>query len=658
MCGISVTIGKHSNVKDIVNQNNIISHRGPDDEGFVLFNDEGFKIYGGDDTPSNVWEETLEYAPNEHIKSANYKFYLGLAHRRLSILDLSAKGHMPMSFSENRYWITYNGEIYNYIEIKQDLLKRGYEFNTETDTEVILAAYIEWGSDCQNKFNGMWAIVIYDSLEKKLFVSRDRFGIKPLYYWLSPIGNLHFSSEIKQFTVIDGWLSKLNHQRAFDYLYYSLTDHTSETLFKDVFSVPPGTHSCFDIKNLDKGLSFIKWYRPEENIEKIDFEDACIKFNDLFKNAVLLNARADVKVGSALSGGLDSSSIVCEIANILKQKNKSDLQETFSSCSRNSLYDEKKWIDFVVNTNKIKSNIVYPNADDIFKDTDKIIWYLDEPYQSQSVFLGFNVFNLARKNNVKVLLNGQGADEYLSGYDEFNLFRKFTLVKDLKFFSLIKEIKRDNTISGIKFVTYMFNRVLPKKIQKILLRSKSSPMKLIIKKDILKHCNTNPLVNIQKSPNSIFNISHNQIYINPLQKYLRWEDRISMAHSIEARVPFLDHHLVEFTRKLPVNLLDSLNYSKKLLRDSLSSILPKEIQERSDKKGFITPEEDWFKNEYHEKFKELLKCNFDYSKGIFDESKILEYFENIKNEKVKFDYSYWRIISFCIWMKVYKVELE
>jgi asparagine synthase (glutamine-hydrolysing) len=204
----------------------------------------------------------------------------------------------------------------------------------------------------------------------------------------------------------------------------------------------------------------------------------------------------------------------------------------------------------------------------------------------------------------------------------------------------------------------MFNRVLPKKIQKILLRSKSSPMKLIIKKDILKHCNTNPLVNIQKSPNSIFNISHNQIYINPLQKYLRWEDRISMAHSIEARVPFLDHHLVEFTRKLPVNLLDSLNYSKKLLRDSLSSILPKEIQERSDKKGFITPEEDWFKNEYHEKFKELLKCNFDYSKGIFDESKILEYFENIKNEKVKFDYSYWRIISFCIWMKVYKVELE
>lgn len=661
MCGISISISKNNiSVTDLIKQNNVISHRGPDDEGYVLFENSFINILGGADTPENIYLAKLPYNPKVKINNLDGNYFLGFGHRRLSILDLSEFGHQPMSYDNNRYWITFNGEVYNYLEIKEELIQLGYQFITETDTEVILASYKKWGAECQNKFNGMWAFGIYDTLEKSIFISRDRFGIKPLYYWFSPNNDLHFGSEIKQFTQVEGWKAVMNSQRVHDYLFYALTDHTNETFFNGVFSVPPGSFAQFKIENFSRKLDFTKWYKPKLNNFRGNYKDACNEFEILFKKAVSLNTRADVKVGTALSGGLDSSAVVCVINNILSEQNKSTLQETFSSCSNNPLFDEKKWIDFVTSKTNVKSNIIYPDANEIFSETEKIIWHLDEPYQSQSAFLGFNIFRQAKINDVKVLLNGQGADEYLSGYEEFNLFRKLVLLKKFRWKKLVHELKNDNNLSIFQFIKYSLFQSLP-----IFIKNKShyfnetyKLLDCLVNKTNFKYKKINPIFYIQLKANSLPCISHNQLLINPLQKYLRWEDRNSMAHSVEARVPFLDHNLVEFASQLPVDFLDELNYNKKILRDSLKDILPNEIKNRPDKKGFITPEEDWFKNTHFEQFKNLLLENLKYSKGIFNENEVVQFFDQVRLGEIQFDYTYWRIISICIWMKSFQIELD
>ena len=243
MCGITgiIGIGENNRIGDLVMMNQIINYRGPDDEGYVLISDDKIIVAGGVNTAPSSWQEESPYLPKISIEMIDeFNISVAFGHRRLSILDLSPKGHQPMCDQNERYWITFNGEIYNYIEIKEQLQGLGHYFQTHTDTEVILVAYQEWGADCQQYFNGMWAFAIYDKQEKTLFFSRDRYGIKPFYYWFSPEGEFYFASEIKQFTTATGWRAVLNGERAYDYLYYSLTDHTDETLFRGVYVLPPG----------------------------------------------------------------------------------------------------------------------------------------------------------------------------------------------------------------------------------------------------------------------------------------------------------------------------------------------------------------------------------------------------------------------------------
>jgi asparagine synthase (glutamine-hydrolysing) len=665
MCGISISISPSNkiNIAEFEKQNSIINHRGPDDEGYVFFDkNNNFMAVGGNDTPQEVYESTLLYSPKGKINEMSGDYSLALGHRRLSIIDVSPYGHMPMSNSESKLWITFNGEIYNYLEIREELMELGHIFNTQTDTEVILAAYKEWGIECQNKFNGMWAFAIFNTDTNKLFVSRDRFGIKPLYYWLSPSGNLFLASEIKQFTVLNEWKSQLNHQRAYDYLFYSLTDHTDETLFQNVYSFSPGHFAEINInatQSINERISILKWYNPILTNFTGTYKEACTKFNSLFKRAASLNLRADVKVGSALSGGLDSSAIVCEINKVLVDQHKSSLQETFSSCSVIARFDEKKWIDVVLNQTNAVSHIIYPDPNNIFTQTETIIWHMDEPYQSQSVFLGNNIFKESKDNNVKVLLNGQGADEYLSGYEEFNLYRKFDLLKKAKLKKLLRELKLSGSSAFISFFKYTSFRILPDFINNILSirNQKYKQINKLINGANLKFIRTNPVASLQSKSNSTKIIVNKQIYINPLQKYLRWEDRNSMQFGVEARVPFLDHNLVEFAMQMPIDYLDSPKYSKKLLRDSLMDILPVEITLRKDKMGFTTPEENWFKEAHYEEFEKMLLENFDFCKGIFNKKEVLDYFKNVQNGTVGFDYTYWRIISLCIWMKVFDVKI-
>jgi asparagine synthase (glutamine-hydrolysing) len=644
-----------------------IQHRGPNDVGYLLFDNlEQVHIVGDDDTPQSVYDSSVSYTPNASIAQSNdIDFTVALGHRRLSIIDLSTYGHLPMSYNNGRYWITFNGEIYNYKQLKDELILLGHSFISKTDTEVILAAYIQWGASCLQKFNGMWAFSIYDCITKEIFLSRDRFGIKPLYYWVSPQQAFCFASEIKQFTFLPDWQAVLNGQRGYDYLVYNMTDFTDETMFKGVYHIPPGHYYKAAVNNIQftkQGkIATTQWYLPTYSGYNGSFEQAAKTFETHFKNSVKEHLISDVPVGSALSGGLDSSAIVCEINNLLKEEGKADIQKTFSYCSSDSRYNEKKWIDEVTKVTKVDAHFVTLNGNEVFEKTEELIWFNDEPTQSQSVLASYQVYQSAKNNNVKALINGQGADEYLSGYGAFNIFRRVQLLKKLKFKKLHAEIKyATSSTNGSTIGAYfeLFYFLAPNFIKRFCSNNTANHKQLVatISVSNLKAKNQHPYDSIPYESKSIFDIAYKQLLYDPLQKYLRFEDRMSMANSIEARVPFLDHRLVDFATQLPADYLDSKGELKKIMLHGLKNILPDAILNRKDKIGFITSEENWVRKEFSKEFRSMLQESINASSGII-KPEALAYFDKLVAGTIPFTYNYWRFIQFGLWMKKFKVSL-
>ena len=661
MCGIAGILSPFQNAdyEEIIRMSSSISYRGPNDEGFCLINDANnvYPISGKDTYWDNKYS-SVPYSPitDKSLQKDRYKVILG--HRRLSILDLSPLGHMPMSYANNRYWITYNGEIYNYLEIKSELESLGYTFISDTDTEVILASYIQWGVNCLNRFNGMWAFVIYDVETENVFMSRDRFGIKPFYYWAAPNGNLYFGSEIKEFMVLDGWKSRLNSQRTWDYLAYSLTDHTKETMFRGVYQLQCGHYALFNFQAIpldeDGELNSIMWYTLPNDSYGGSYEDAVLMFKKLFVDSIKLHLRSDVEVGAALSGGLDSSSIVCVIDRLLN----GNKQKTFSSCSVDSRYDERCWIDEIVKRTAVESHFVYPQLEDFYIQTEDILWHQEEPYQSQSAFLGYNIFKCAKENGVSVLLNGQGADEYLGGYGQFTGPRYACLLKKVALIKLAKDffsLRKNETIDWHRIIRQMIVNLFPEHstgvVEKMMWHHKTTDI-FDLDKLGAKHIHHKDVIPVGKR--TIQNITSHALFKYTLPRLLRWEDRNSMAFSIEARVPFLDYRLVEFAHNLPADYLDSKGVTKRVLRDSMFGIIPDKIRTRKDKKGFITPEERWIKEDATLFFRNKIQEAIEQTNGIV-KPESLAYFDSVVSGNIPFDYTYWRIILFSEWMKKFNV---
>lgn len=670
MCGISGIISRVNGfqVNALANMNNLAKHRGPDDEGYVLLNlnTPSFVCAGGEDTPVASWDSNTGYQPKEHIKDLQFDFSIGLGHRRLSILDLSPLGHLPMCDSSSKFWITYNGEVYNYIEIRDELTQLGCQFKTDSDTEVILQAYIQWGKKCVEKFEGMFAIAIVDLNKQELFLARDPFGIKPLYYWVSLNGEFCFASEIKQFTNFPGWKALMNKPRVFDYLYYSLTDHTEETLFENVYQLKPANRVLFSLNQLPnwvqgRPIETETYFRFKPSPKAKDFEAAKQQFLVKFQESVKLHLRSDVPIGSALSGGLDSSAIVCEINKILKEEGKSDLQKTFSAISDIPKYSEQKWMQEVIDYTKVSAHYVTPKKEDVLRLTPKILWHMDEPYQSQSAFLGYHVFELAAKNGVKVLLNGQGADEYLSGYDEFRMLRWYKLFKGFRWLSLAKEFKfyfglnLNSWFSYLaKFVTYSFPddwfTFFSKRSKQFKTYSKMIPPDAYFNNFI------HPFKGYNFKRKSHIGLALHQIYCSPLPRFLRWEDRNSMAHGVEARVPFLNKPMISFSIGQPLDYLDAMDAPKKLMVAALKELLPPAIFNRKDKKGFITAEEQWVKEDSDGTFENAFKKSINQLGELVDEEEAINYYLKLKSGKINFDYIYWRLILLGMWIEIFKIE--
>ena len=669
MCGIAVILSQVPVASAVLlSMNNTIRHRGPDDEGYVLFSQTGPVCLGGEDSPENVFKTDSGYLPRARLRNDEaISCHLAFGHRRLSVVDLSVLGHQPMSYGNGRYWITYNGEIYNHLELRTELEAAGYVFVSHSDTEVILAAYDCWGEACLSRLNGMWAFAIYDTKAGTLFFARDRFGVKPLYYWVAPGGALYFGSEIKQFTVVPGWRAQVNGQRAYDFLVWGLTDHTEETMFKNVYQLRPGHSAIIDVQSWSEHmtngrLQAKRWYTLTAQSFSGTFIEAATQFRDKFVESVKLRLRADVSVGSCLSGGLDSSSIVCVANQLLREQDAHSLQSTFSACADVAKFDERSWIDEVVRKTNVDAHYVYPSLQSLFAETPLIAWHQDEPYASTSIYAQWNVFRLAAENDVKVMLDGQGADEQLAGYNAYFAPRLVGLLSKGKYVAFWQEmqmISRMHRYAMPKLLASGAGFFLPQRLQNFARRATgrayTSPAWL--NAPALGADPANPFIKYGGSTNSIKSLSISQLTATHLQMLLHWEDRNSMAHSIESRVPFLDYRLVEFVLGLPDEYKLSSGITKQVQRAGMSGILPDMIRDRRDKLGFVTPEEIWVKELAPDLFRAKLDHAIKRSGGILKPS-AREELEAIISGQRPFNFGVWRMISFGEWMDQFSVECK
>jgi asparagine synthase (glutamine-hydrolysing) len=656
MCGIAALFSSRSLFRCglIKNMADKIRHRGPDDEGYCLFFDrEASQSVGGSDTPDNSFSSFLPYTPLEKIeKNLEKPCYAALGHRRLSIVDLSAAGHQPMCYGD--LWVTYNGEVYNYLEIRQELQALGHQFLTQSDTEVILHAYKEWGSSCLQRFNGMFAFVIYDKKQMKIFAARDRFGVKPLYFWRSPEGLLAFVSEIKQLTVLPGWNPSLNGQRGYDFLNWGLIDHTRETLFRDVFQLRGGEYIEASLHRVDEALlTPVRWYDLQPRQFVGSAQAAADTFRHLLSDAVRLRLRADVDIGSCLSGGLDSSSIVCLANSLLAQECR---QKTFSACSTYPRFDERAHIDKVVEKTGVEAHYVYPDPDQLLEDVSEVLWHQDEPYPTTSIYAQWLVFKLVKDKQVKVMLDGQGADEQLAGYQGFfgnRLYDLFTGCRFKEFTQELSAIKKmhPHTHPWLLLLNKLVPDMIRQPVRRLMGRSSTGPhwldMSLIEAED--QHpC---PL----SAGKSLQGQSMQQLLHTSLPMLLHFEDRDSMAHSVESRTPFLDYRLVEFCLGLPGEYKISQGWTKKVMRDGLERILPEEICWRRDKMGFVTAEEEWICKEKPDEFISLIEEAIEKAQGMFKPSAKDSFLKMVAG-KMPYNSVVWRQIVFGHWLELFQLK--
>lgn len=644
MCGIAGIFSKNTNLDPqlIIKMTDIIKYRGPDGFGYLGYNsiNNNYKAFS---------------STNQLDTNLKYNLYFG--HRRLSIIDLSEAGKQPMPYLDNRYWITYNGEIYNYLEIKEELKQKGYKFHSHTDTEVILASYDFWGKECLNKFNGMWAFAILDIAKSEIFCSRDRLGVKPFYYYLDN-NYFAFSSEIKQLLSLPFIKYRLNDEAVFNYFVGSAYNALNDTtFFKEIKQLEGGTFLKINLK-IFQCVNNQKYWDIDLNNKvssDLNYEYLTDKYYELFSDSVKLRLRSDVAVGSALSGGLDSSGIVCMVDRALKKNTSYNKQKTFTSVSRNKMFDEKNYADIVISRTSVDPYFTEPSWQKLIYDYRKLIWHQDEPFISTSIFAGWCVSELTKSNNITVTLDGQGPDEMMGGYYPF----PSVLAEDLRTIMFNKFIKdfcgfrnklrlSPHQILYRTFITFV-NSMIPDNF-----RFNSNPYKNIFNKNYSDSIDKTQIINqikIKFSNNYFDNYSYKATTINPLPGILKQVDRNSMAFSVESRLPFLDYRLVEFVFSLPMELKVNKADTKIIYRDAVKDLIPIEIFKRNTKLGFVTPEPVWIKNNLKNIFLETFDSNV--CSDFLDKKFLINKFNNFLKDKEPFSTIFWQVFNFLIWYNIF-----
>jgi asparagine synthase (glutamine-hydrolysing) len=614
MCGIvGIVDFKTNNINknNLTKMNNILYHRGPD------FGD----IY-----------------INKNV---------GLGHRRLSIIDLTNKANQPMQYLNSKYYIVYNGEVYNYLEIKEELEKLGYEFLTSSDTEIVLASYIEWGEKCFHKFNGMWAFAIYDKNKEELVLCRDRFGVKPLYYYKDD-DKFIFASE-KKAIVLSEFVDLNFDKKGINTALQSpfILEASGFTEFENVRNLLPGSLIKINVKT--KNVKEKKWYKLLENIVKDipkSFKDRVETFADIFEDACKLRLRSDVPIATSLSGGLDSSSVVAMISKI----DKNTKHKTFAHRFKNNTLDEIYYAKIVADTTNTPIEIIDIDKKEIVKSIDDILYYFESVYGGMPDS-AYRIYKSQNNQGYKISIDGHGADEMLGGYgwylDEiqkdtplYNIFKHLKIMQHKNEITLNKKSKDKYSI-----VRFVYNKI-PEQFQK--------KIKKVLKKD--KETQSFYSFTHEELPNSWSHLKK-RLYIDfnytILPRILKNFDSMSMANSIEVRMPFLDYRLVEYVFSLCDDDLINNKWTKYILRYSIDNILDKRVTWRKDKKGFNSPVAEMLSNELKGWVEEIIEKH---DETLFSKKELWQEYEItiLNNKSWGESLNFWTKINALRLLNIYK----
>ncbi len=555
---------------------------------------------------------------------------VGLAHRRLAIIDLSDEGRQPMGNEDGSLWIVFNGEIYNYRELREELRAAGHRFASATDTEVILHAYEEWGRDCLARFNGMWAFALWDERRRELFCARDRLGVKPFYYAVAA-GSFLFASEIKALRVHPGVGRQPNDRMLSTFLAWGVADHTAGTMYDGIFQLPPAHAVVVSEEGVGKPERY--WdFEMNPAPGGVDDEAAAGKVRDLLTDAVRLRLRSDVPVGTCLSGGIDSSTVTALINVLLRAESPEsvgDRQKTFSVCFDDERFDESRHIDMVVAATKVASRRTTPGTDGLWEDIERLLYMQDEPFASLSIYAQYCVMRLAR-DEVKVVLDGQGADEQLGGYIAYQAPYIRGLLRRREFLAALRE-GIGSARHHRSFFSWAARQFRVRSERRAFLRG-SPP-------EVLRYAG------------SLDEVLKREVTASNLPLLLHWEDRNSMAFSIAARVPFLDYRLVEYLSSLPLDQKVRGGVTKYVLRRAIRGLVPDAVRCRMDKMGFVTPEEVWMKDELAPHILALFSTPEFSRRPYWDAEQVLRNYREFLDGKSPYSTEFWRIACAEMWLK-------
>jgi asparagine synthase (glutamine-hydrolysing) len=502
-------------------------------------------------------------------------------------------------------------------------------------------------------------------VQRTLFLARDRFGVKPLYYWAPPSGGLAIASEIKQFTVLPGWRSHSNGQRVYDFLVWGVQDHTDETMFCGVYQLPAGHSVVVHVDEPetallpDGRLRSSAWYTLRPGDYQGPPGSAATQVRALLTDAVRLRLRADVSVGSCLSGGIDSSAIVCLVDQTLRATGVAGTQRAFSAYASDERLNERAWVERVLAFTAVTGHHVTPERAGLLEELARVTWHQDEPFGSTSIYAQWNVFRLAADNGVTVMLDGQGADEQFAGYQSFYGPRLAGLLASGRLLTLGREIAALGRVgmSPWEAVQRLANVLLPERARDTVRRfqGRSAATTSWLDPDRLGAVPIKPAAaRATTEARTIRETSLAQLTATSLPMLLHWEDRDSMAHSVEARVPFVDYRLVEYALGLPDDHKISDGWTKHVLRQAISGWIPDAIRDRTDKIGFAAPEERWMREAAPE-FRARLEKTIELSKGAVRPS-ALDDFDSFLQGRSPFSQVPWRQISLGEWLEVMDVR--
>ena len=556
-------------------------HRGPNDAGFAIF-------------PLQVG--AAEQTERTYTRQEPFRLLLGQT--RLSILDLSPAGHQPMRSPDGRYTITYNGEVYNYRELREELRALGVPFHSGTDTEVVLQALIRWGKDALSKFSGMFALALFDARENTLFCARDFFGIKP-FFWHTGANGFCFASELPGLLAFPAVPRKIDPVSAYQYLCYGQYDVGSATMLADVYALPPA-HCCTVRLDAPNSIQIERFWLPDvATTSQLGFDEAAARLRQLFLDAVRLHLRSDVPLGTALSGGIDSSAVTCAVRHLEPDAR----LHTFSFIAPGSDVSEAQWADMVSRHTNTEHHTVTVQPADLRRDMDALVLAQGEPFGSTSIYAQYRVFQLAKECGITVTLDGQGADELMAGYHGYPGPRTASLLRSGDLAGACRFLRASNQWPGRSWgylASQSVREFVPEWLTPLALRCvgrSTAPAWLDteqLRRAGVPLLRQNTRRQLYPTGNCLKQTLAYQLTWNGLPQLLRHGDRNAMAHSIESRVPFLTKEIAEFCMSLPeAYLVDMQGCSKSIFRKAMRGLVPDAVLDRKDKVGFATPERQW-----------------------------------------------------------------